>query len=193
MSQHNSLSDSELLLLLKKGNHSAYTEIFTRYNSLLYSHAYNKTRSREDAKDLVHEIFYSLWIRRESITPNINLASYLFTAVRYKIADLFSKNKSKEKYIESLQNFIDSQPPHTDYLVRENQLRSIINEEIENLPPRMREVFKMSRFEQLSHKEIAEKMGISEETVKDQVKKALKTLRTKLGLVLFLLFYYNLL
>jgi len=193
MPSYNQLTDAELLDLLKQGDHSAYTEIFSRYNKLLYNHTYNKIREKEEARDIVHDIFYSLWTRRSQLEIKNNFAAYLFTAVRYKIADLLAKKQVEDKYILSLQTFIDREPVFTDYLVREKQFREIIDEEIAALPPRMREIFKMSRFGQFSHKEIALELGISEQTVKDQVKTALKILRSRFGLFVFICFWLNIL
>ncbi|MNY42390.1 RNA polymerase sigma factor [compost metagenome] len=75
--------------------------------------------------------------------------------------------------------------------MREKQLKEIIEEEISALPARMQEIFRMSRFEQMSHKEIAEKLALSEQTVKDQVKKALRILRIKLGLIAYLTLFFK--
>lgn len=183
---YNDFQDGELVALLAKSDKLAYAEIFYRYNKLLYSHAYNKLREREDAKDIVSEVFYALWAKRDQSLPEHNLVGYLFIAVRYKIADFLSRKVLKNRYVESLQNFIDTpQEVATDHLIREKQLKEIIEEEISALPPRMQEIFRMSRFEQMSHKEIAEKLSLSEQTVKDQVKKALRILRIKLGLIVF--------
>lgn len=178
--------DTELVTLLSKGDRYAYAEIFFRYNKLLYSHAYNKLREREEARDIVSEVFYALWAKREQSLPEHNLIGYLFVAVRYKIADFLSRKQVRHHYIQSLQNFIDEpQQVKTDHLIREKQLKEIIEEEISALPPRMQEIFRMSRFEQMSHKEIADRLSLSEQTVKDQVKKALRILRVKLGLIAF--------
>lgn len=183
---YNDFQDAELVALLAKGNKLAYSEIFFRYNGLLYSHAYNKLREREDAKDIVSEVFCALWAKREQSLPEHNLIGYLFVAVRYKIADFLSRKQVRHHYIQSLQTFIDEpQPVNTDHLIREKQLKEIIEEEISALPPRMQEIFRLSRFEQMTHREIAEKLSLSEQTVKDQVKKALRILRVKLGLIAF--------
>lgn len=183
---YNNYEDSELVALLAKDDQLAHSEIFLRYNKLLYSHAYNKLREREEAKDIVSDVFYALWAKRAHSLPEHNLIGYLFTAVRYKIADLLSRKQVKDHYVQSLQLFIDESQVHTDYLIREKQLKEIIDEEISALPARMQEIFRLSRFEQMTHKEIAEKLDLSEQTVKDQVKKALRILRVKLGLFAFI-------
>ncbi len=74
----------------------------------------------------------------------------------------------------------------TDHLVREKQMKAIIEREISKLPKKMRIVFELSRNEHLSHKEIAETLNLSEQTVTDQIKKALKILRTRMGMCFFL-------
>ena len=190
MSKYVAFTDQELTESLKKGDQSAYTEIFCRYNKLLYSHTYNKLRNREEAEDIVQEVFYSLWANRERSLPLSNLIGYLFMATRYKIADLLSRQQVKNKYVVSLQSFIDLAPDFTDHLVRKNQLREIIEEEISALPTRMQEVLRLSRFEELNHKEIAERLNIAESTSKDQVKKALRILRMRLGLFGYLYFLF---
>lgn len=188
MDEYQRYDEGKLLFLLKKEDHQAYTEIFKRYNKLLYSHAYNKIRNTDDAKDIIQQIFYSLWLNRTQINIEKNLAVYLFTSVRYKIADYFSKKDTHGKYIQSLGNFIETHQESTDHLVRRKQMSEIITEEIAALPPRMREVFELSRNNHLSHKEISAQLKISEETVKDHIKKALKILRSRLGFFVFICF-----
>ncbi|SMC70694.1 RNA polymerase sigma factor [Pedobacter africanus] len=188
---YSSCPDIELVNLLSEDDEHAYLEIFSRYNKLLYSHAYNKLREREDAKDIVSEVFYALWAKRQQTLPRENLVGYLFMAVRYKIADFLSRKQVKQNYIASLQTYIDQSGAYTDHLVREKQLKEIIEEEVSALPARMQEIFRMSRFEQMSHKEIAEKLELSEQTIKDQVKKALRILRIKLGLIAYLTLFFK--
>ncbi len=96
--------------------------------------------------------------------------------------------KTEHKYMESLQRYVDEDHEQADFLVREKDLARLIESEIAALPPAMRKIFEMSRFEHLSHKEIAEQLSLSEHTVRTQVKKALRILRTKLGLVAYLVF-----
>ncbi|WP_448698144.1 RNA polymerase sigma-70 factor [Mucilaginibacter sp. AW1-3] len=184
------LSDLELLDLLRSGNQAAYTEIYDRYKFILHHHAFNKLRSKEEAQDVLQEVFTQLWLKRETLTISTNLSGYLYSAVRNKILDHFSHSEVKLKYLNQVQPDLSEVP--TDYRVRENQLREIIEREIEALPPRTREVFEMSRKRHMTHKEIAEELGTSEETVKKQVSAALRTLRVKLGIFvyLFVLFHY---
>ncbi len=182
MAGYQTLTDQELSTLLSQGDKKAYTEIYERYHSLLYIYANKKLHSKEESEDIVQEVLIALWNKRFEFNLERSLASYLFTAVRNKALDIFSHRKVESKYVTSLQNFIDDAGTSADFLIRENDLRILIEKEIEALPPRMREVFRLSRTNFLSHKEIALIMGISEQTVSTQIKKALRVLKIRLGL-----------
>lgn len=192
MDAYAELSDQELTHLLKSGDHDAFTEIFNRYNSLLYVHAYHKLKDGDAAKDVVQDVLSAIWIKRDQLDAGNNLGGYLYTALRNKIFDLLARQEVSNKHLQSLQQFLSHGSVIADHLVREKQLAAIIEREIAALPPRMREVFVLSRREHLTYKEIAERLAISEETVKDQVKKALKILRPRIGAMIALIFYVNL-
>ncbi|MBK0379299.1 RNA polymerase sigma-70 factor [Mucilaginibacter segetis] len=189
MNTYEGYSDQELLDLLRLGDRSAYTAIYHRYKFILHHHAFNKLRNREEAQDVLQEVFTNLWLKREALQIRTNLSGYLYSAVRNRVLDIFAHREVKLKYVSRVKPELSSVP--TDHLVRENQLRAIIEKEIANLPPRMREVFELSRKQHLTHKEIAELMGTSEETVKKQVSGALKQLRVKLGVLAYLLLLFH--
>lgn len=185
------IPDAELLLLLKAGDRSAYEQIYHRYKFVLHNHAWNKTRNREEAQDTIQEIFTMLWARRESLDVNVNLSGYLYTSLRNYILNQIVRKEVRHKYIVSIQSFIDQDTVIADHRVRENQLKELIEKEVAALPPRMREVFELSRKAFLSHKEIAQRLGTTEQTVKKQMTNALRILRKKLGLVIYLLYIFR--
>ena len=104
------------------------------------------------------------------------------------ILDLIAHQQVESKYMSSLQDFMTQGVCITDHSIREKQLAALIEKGISDLPPKMKEVFELSRKHKLSHKEIAEKLNLSEQTVKKQVNNALKILRVKLGTMLFISF-----
>ncbi|MFA6945614.1 MAG: RNA polymerase sigma-70 factor [Pedobacter sp.] len=181
------MSDRELTALLHEGDERAFTEIYERYHSLLYIYAHKKLYNKQEAQDIIHEVLTTLWTRRFDFSMQTSLPSYLFTAVRNKALDLFSHKKVEARYLASLQNFIEDAGIQTDFLIRENDLKTLIEKEIQSLPPRMKEVFQLSRKNKLTHKEIANLMEISEQTVSTQIKKALRILRVRLGLIAYLM------
>jgi RNA polymerase sigma-70 factor (family 1) len=190
MTKYNLLSDFELLDLVRLGNERAFSEIYDRYFGLLYLHALNRLKDRDEAKDVVQDVFSSLWSAREHLEMKINFSNYLYTSVRNRILNLIAHKSVKEKYINSL-----SPNSHieaiTDFRVRENQLRELIEEEINKLPLRMKTVFLLSRKSNKTYIEIARDLSITEQSVRSHVKNALRILRVKLSLIIFmiLLFY----
>ncbi|WP_316810988.1 RNA polymerase sigma-70 factor [Pedobacter heparinus] len=194
MATYSTYSDLELFDLLKSGSNNAFTEIYNRYSKLLYAHAYRRLLNEAEADDIVHDLFTALWFKRENLVLKTNLAGYLFTAVKNRIIDYVSHKKIESNYIKSLQNFIDKGDNNTDSSLREKQTELLIAKEIAALPPKMREIFELSRYENYSHKQIAAKLGITEKTVKSQINNALKILRPKLGYLIWLylvILYYS--
>jgi RNA polymerase sigma-70 factor (family 1) len=188
MLDYRKLSDQELSTLLAKGDGTAYTEIYRRYHTSLYIHVFNKLRLREESRDIVHDLFSSLWHNRESFRLQASLAAYLYSAARYRVFELISRTQVKNKYLDSIRAFEERGDCITDHPIREKQLQELIDREIAALPGKMREIFELSRKANLSHRAIAELLGLSEQTVKKQVNNSLKILRSKLGAVLYTAF-----
>jgi RNA polymerase sigma-70 factor (ECF subfamily) len=184
----NRLPDNELLALLVGGDVDAYTEIYDRYNGLLYIFAYKRLRDREEARDIIHELFLSIWNNHQNLPLSVSLSAYLYTAVRNRIINAVAHQKVAARYIDSFQDYINTSNNSTDHLVRHKELEAFIEKEIAELPPKTRLVFEMSRKTNLTRKEIAEELQISEETVKSHMHGALKTLRIKLGSLFIFLF-----
>lgn len=181
MSTFETFSDDELVELLSKGHKEAFTEIYKRYHAALYIHVFNKLRNREEARDIIQELFASLWNNHTTYVIQTGLSAYLFTSARYKVFDYISRKGVIERHLSSIVYIIDRQEIITDHLVREKLMTSIINDEIASLPKKMREIFELSRKEHLTHKQIGSLLGLSEMTIKKQVNNALKILRSRLG------------
>ncbi|SMC67831.1 RNA polymerase sigma factor [Pedobacter africanus] len=178
---YSKLPDAELAVLLTGGDQAAFTEIYDRHWKLIYVHVYKMLRDEEDAKDIVQEVFGNLWIRAESIKNNTNIAGLLYTAARNKVFDLIERNKVRSDYIGEIASFISGTGNDQVDTIDEKRIIEILEREIQKLPPKMREIFELSRKENLSHKEIAAKLNISEQTVKKQVQNALKAIKPKLN------------
>jgi RNA polymerase sigma-70 factor (family 1) len=183
---YDELSDQKLTELLSDEDRNAFAQIFKRYYRILLIHAYKKLEQLEVAEDVVQEVFSALWQKRDRISVSTNLSGYLYTSVKNRALDLIARKKTETRYVDSLKYFVESAVVLTDHLVREKQMKEIIEREISKLPSKMRRVFELSRNHHLSHKEIASELNLSEQTVTDQIKKALKILRTKVGMCFFL-------
>lgn len=185
--------EKTLLQALRKGKESAFRQIYDNYYGVLYLHAYSKLRDRETAKDIVHDLFATVWHKRESLVITGKLSSYLYASVRNKIIDYIAKEQSEADYLESLTQRIGGEYEAADYRLREKMLEEQIEHLLEQLPPRIREIFELSRKQYLSHKEISRKLNLSEQSVRSYIKDALRVLRAKLGAFswVVLIFYFN--
>lgn len=182
-------SDNELIQLTKQGDESAYSEIYKRYWGILFQHARKMLQDDESAKDIVQDVFAALWTKRNNLDIHTKLSSYLYGVVRYKIFDFIDRGKVQGSYLQSLEKFIDQGEYTTDNIWLQKELALQIEKETNALPAKMREIFVLSREQDLSYKEIAEQLNISDQTVKKQIYNAMKILRPKFGLYLLILSY----
>lgn len=189
MHAYQTLPDQVLFDLIKLGDDGAFKAVYDRYFDILYIHAYKKLNDSEDARDVVQEVFTNIWGKRKLLVLKTSLPAYLYIAVRNRIFNILAHKRVQSTHISSLQHFVDQGVCQTDHLVREKELRAVIEEEIAALPQKMQEIFEMSRNQYLSHKEIASALDLSEHTVKKQVNNALRILRAKLGVLFLLLFF----
>ena len=183
-----SSSDLELAAQIANDDEQAFAEIYRRYKGVLFLHAYRMLGDQEEAKDILQELFTTLWLNRKEIKPHTSFSSYLYKALRNRIFDVISHKKVQQRYISSLAAFIEQGECVTDHQVREKELAVLIEQEVSLLPAKMREVFQMSRNTDLSYKEIAQELHISDKTVKKQVSNALHILRQKLDLAFVLMY-----
>lgn len=188
MAGYSANTDQELAALLKQGDQHAFTEVFERYHSLLYIFAYKKIGDREEAKDMVHDLFASIWEKHKESNISGLILPYLYTVLKHRIFDLYKHKKVSQRYLDNFQEYLDVEPDATDHRVRHNDMAALIAKEIAALPEKMRIVFEMSRDTEMSRKEIAEKLGIPEETVKSRMHSSMKILKGKLGPNTYFLF-----
>lgn len=184
------INDLFLLQKLKDGDNIAFQELYNKYYGILYLHVYQKLKDREVAKDIVHDLFISIWQKRADLSINGQVSSYMYVAIRNRVIDYISKEKSKLKYLESLTEPSQQISSETDYLLREKLLAEQIESVLDRLSPRVKEVFELSRKEYLSHKEIANKLNISEHSVRGYIKLALRLLKMKFGSILYLILIF---
>lgn len=179
MSQLSDRSDDELLEAFQSGDQKAYKQIYDRYWQLLYLHGCNMMRNNEDAKDVVQEVFATLWMKKAEIRPPV--AAFLYTASRNRILNRLKHLKIEAKYAEQRKLVLENPGVVLpDQLVIERDFERLIEAGIQSLPPKMRRIFELSRKEFKTHQEISEELKISSLTVKRQVSNALSILRDKL-------------
>jgi len=181
--------DHILMEQIKKDDQAAFEELFDRYNMMLISHVYKKIMNVSEAEDVVQDIFFNLWDKRNQIACD-NIAGYLFTAARNKVLNILKHRQVIMRYENDFKRFAKAHPVNaTEHLLEKKELEAILDAEINKLSPRMKQVFLMSRQEQLSHQQIADKLGITKFTVNDHIKASLRILKTKIGPILLLIFW----
>ena len=159
--------------------------LFHEFQPMLTGFAYKYVKSSEDAQGIVQEVFVSVWKNRGHLELNSKLKSYLFTATKNKSLNFLDKRKiytvsidaAKEEDRPEIQIEDGSNIASDDMELAE--LQAVIMEEVQKLPPKCRQIFILSRQEQLSYKEIAAQLGVSTKTVENQIGIALKRVRKR--------------
>lgn len=174
-------SEQQLLSALRFGHEDALRQIFNRHYPLLLTDIYRLIPDESTCEDLAQELFVDLWNKRESIDIHTSLRAYLRRAAVNKSLN-YLKSQKRLQFEDAAEFSGIADPGEQDMQVREEKegLESRLHAAIDTLPEKCRVVFNLSRFEQLSHKEIAEKLGISVKTIENQITKAMKVLREAL-------------
>lgn len=173
------LDDERLVVFLREGKMPAFEEIYQRYWYKLYSIAYHQTGIREEAEELVQEVFLKLWSRREEVIIR-HLGMYLTIAVKNQAYDYIKSQISYRKYQEYLIFQELHQHHSTDEIVNYTDLTEAVEKALNRLPEKSAEVFKRSRFENQSVREIAQGLNLSEKTVEYHITKSLRFLKDNL-------------
>lgn len=181
-------SDTELARLLKTGDHAAYNEIYNRYWGILYKHALRMLDDIDQAKDVIQDVFTMLWVKSKELQLTSSLSAFLYASVRNRTMNQIDHSKVRESYLTSLEKTIEEGEYSTDELLMEKELAKRIEAELSLLPEKMRRVFELSRIHDYSYKEISEELNISDNTVKKQMSNALKILRMKIHMFVWLFF-----
>ncbi len=186
-------ANSELLQLLKEGNMVAFDTIYQKYCKRLYAFVIRYVKRETDAEEIVQEVFIKIWENRSKINVYSSFESYLFTISYNSAISILRKRVHEQKYIEYLKSLqeADSLSELTDELYFK-ELNSKIQSLLTYLTPRQREIFLLSREDGLTHEEIARKLGISVNTVKNHIVATLNFFKSNIDsrLVINALFVY---
>ena len=186
-----------ILLRLSNDDEKAFEFIYWKYNAHVYNFAnsllYSPKIAQDITQDITQNVFLKIWEKRHEINPEQNFNAYLFTIARnmvYKETEQKLLSEQSLRQLQEEEDVLDMSTIQTlDYHFTEELCRSLVEE----LPPARREIFKLSRFERLSNKEIALRLSISERTVETQLYRATCFLKRKLlsdeGLGLLILLF----
>lgn len=163
---------------LKKGDHTAFTEIYNRYHKQIYRYLISLVKSPQLAEDLVHEVFLKLWNAREKLDIQNNFASYLFRICHNQAYDATLKIARERHLLEELILHYPAQTnQHHQSPSSLHQLDALVDQALDTLTPQGRRVYDLCRRQGKTYQQTATELGISVHTVKDHMTKALATLR----------------
>jgi RNA polymerase sigma-70 factor (family 1) len=181
MKEQIKIEDKELMNRLRSGDDLALRLIYEKYWNQLFMSAYNMLQDQQVCEDIIQEIFINLWTKREQIEIKVSLKAYLFASTRYEVYRQVRLGSVRENIFDLIHERLESPSDYGN--IEYKELLAHINSIVDKLSTKCKVVYKLSRDEQLSHKEIAKQLDISTKTVENHLNKALRQLRTSLGLV----------
>lgn len=174
-------NEPELLLRIAGGDRDAYRVIFERYWNQIYAIGLKLSKSPELARDLAQDTFIKLWNHREQLPDVANFRSFLFTLARNLTIDHLRKKVFTTGNEDYLIAYFRDDAATPDEKAEYHELENLLNRAVSSLPPQMQQVFRLSRFEGLSHAEIALRMNITRVTSKSYMVRALSAIRKYLS------------
>jgi RNA polymerase sigma-70 factor (ECF subfamily) len=172
--------DKELIESSRGGNQEAFRLLFEKYWNDLFRIAIKRVESAEDVKDILQEVFVSFWNNIQTIKVNDSLGGYLYITLRSKILNHYEK-QSRVKMLASRTFMAVESENQAWFNLQTRELRQFVAAQLNTMPLQMRNIYLLSREEQLTNSEIAALMGLAPQTVKNQLYRALQRIRDGLG------------
>ena len=169
----------DLLIRLKASDQAAFSDIFMRYHQQVYLFCC-KSVSKEDAEEIVQNVYMTVWENRHKIDPQYSFSSYLFSIAKHQVYNTIRSKIIQKAFAEKYLQQVESVEIIQEYDDSVDLMQAKMKKIIDNFPERQREIFKMSRTYQMTYREIAEKLGISENTVDTTIRRSLAVLRNAL-------------
>jgi RNA polymerase sigma-70 factor (family 1) len=187
----NFIKDSDLIIALKEGDSKAYTFLVNKYHHKLCVYVFSLTKDNDLAEDIVQNVFMAIWNKKHKLKEDFAMKSYLYKSVYNEFIDQYRKEKSvlplEKKHFDALSSIVEEEDENSL-----EKLIKLVKQEIENLPPKCKQTFLLSKQDGLTNIEIAEFLNVSIKSVEAHITKAFsilrKTLGDKVNSVLFLLF-----
>jgi len=173
-------SDKQLLADIRKGSEEAFRQLFEKYWEDLYRMAHRRLASPEDIKDILQDVFLSLWNNIDQVNADESLGGYLYTSLRNRIFNFFEKRQNRLNCLMK-QPF---NPVESEEIIwnrfNTKEIQKVIALQVAAMPPKMKRIYLLSKNEQLTISEIAELLNLSPQTVKNQLHRALERMRHNL-------------
>jgi len=183
-------NETELLRLVAEGDERAFLKVYDHYGPALLNYAASRLADADDAADLVHDVFLKFWTSRENVQE---IKPYLYALLRHRLIDFVRRNATRTIYADMIQALASEPEYNMESELDAKELQRTIDAAVAQLSERTRSIYELSRAENLSISEIAARLGISEQTVKNQITLAKNQLRAaasgaSLLVILYLLY-----
>jgi len=172
--------DKQLIKLMVKGDENAFKKVYDAYYDKLYYYCLQFVKSEDLARELLQDIFAKLWEQRDKINPELSFNAYLYKMARNHTYDFLKKAARDQRLKEEMMLSVIWRHNQEEDNLTYAEYDTIVKQSIHKLPTQRRLIFKLSRNDGMSHEEIAKSLGISKNTVKVQMFRALKTIRKHL-------------
>jgi RNA polymerase sigma-70 factor, ECF subfamily len=184
--------DRSLVEALKNNDHSAFDTLFRKYVERLYTFALSLTKDKFIAEEIVQIVFLKIWEKRQKIDEHFSFKSFIFSIAYNETITWIRKNKSEQRKVLSFSHQLNIASNETEIKIEFRNLESISNKLIESMPEKRQQIFKLSREQGFSNREIAEKLNISIKTVENQMTSALRFLKENLSnnTIIGMLYYF---
>lgn len=173
--------DPLLIRQLRQDNEEAFKVIYSQFYARIYRMIFSLIKSREQSEEILQETFVSLWLNRRKFDETLPLSPWLYLTARRLTIDAFRKISTETSFKDRLRGRRTALSNETEESILTSDLQRLVDDALHLLPPRQQIVFSLSRKEGLSYNEIAEKLHISRNTVRNHLVCALKTLRAHLS------------
>ncbi|MGN6420406.1 MAG: RNA polymerase sigma-70 factor [Pseudobacter sp.] len=177
MVQEGSYNEEQLLKRLAAGDDIAFNTIYEQYQQSVFAFAFYLTKSKELSEEVVQEVFVRVWEKKEQLPENLLILPYIKRMTQNLVLDLFRKAGREQALQQKLQDAMSNLFSHPDDQLQEKELRRIYRQGIDLLPPQKKIIYTLHRDDLLSYEQIALKLGLSPNTVRNHMAQAIRSVR----------------
>lgn len=180
--------------LRERQSELAFRKLYEKYYRDIYAFGFSLLKSKARAEDLVQEVFLKVWINKKTLDPDLSFRSFIFTITRNLAFNTLSRAANSRNLKEEIFYKSQKNTNTTDHKLRDANYKRLKEKALSELTPRCKQVFQMSRYEGKTYREIGDELGVSENTVRNQMSTALATIRDYLikhGDIVFLMMFLS--
>jgi len=181
MKAYSYYTDKELMEEIRAGNMLAFDSLYRKYSKRLYKFSYSILKSKEEAENIIQDVFLNLWVNRDKVEKDSSVKYYIFTIAYNSAISIIRKKIKESHFIMDVKKLQDLTEEPVDLQIEYNELNEKLNEIIDALPGRQKEIYLLHKVEGLKYIEISKRLNISVNTIENHMSRALKKIRKKLG------------